>query len=164
LSPSRLLIIRLGSLGDIIHAIPAFAAIRRAMPDATVDWLVDRRHRELIDLVPGITRRLTVETRGAGSIYTAVKALRQHRYDVALDLQGLLKSAVLARLSGASKVIGFPTPLLRERAATVFYTETAGEAAPHIIDKNLSMLKAIGLRHTEVEFPIDVAENRRGSG
>ena len=78
-----------------------------------------------------------------------VSDLRRARYDVALDLQGLLKSAVLARLSGAARVIGFPPDLLRERAARFFYTETAGDLAPHVIDKNLSMLKAVGIRMPE---------------
>ena len=81
--------------------------------------------------------------------------LRRARYDVALDLQGLLKSAVLARLSGASRVIGFPPDLLRERAARFFYTETAGDVAPHVIDKNLSMLKAVGIRMPEIECPLE---------
>jgi ADP-heptose:LPS heptosyltransferase len=81
--------------------------------------------------------------------------LRRAGYDAALDLQGLLKSAIFARLSGARRVIGFPSELLRERAARVFYTETAGEAGPHVIEKNMSALKALGIRMPEVEFPID---------
>lgn len=151
----KLLIVRLGSLGDIIHAVPAAAAIRHAVPQATIDWLVDVRHRELLDLVPVVDHRIPVDTTNLGSLSSAVRELRRASYDVALDLQGLLKSAVLARLSGASRVVGFPADLLRERAARVFYTETAGEVAPHVIDKNLSMLKAIGVRMPDVAFPLD---------
>ncbi|HKY21634.1 MAG TPA: glycosyltransferase family 9 protein [Vicinamibacterales bacterium] len=151
----NILIVRLGSLGDIIHAIPAAAAIRRAHPDARIDWLVDVRHRDLLDLVPVLDRRIAVKTSGAGSVVEAVRELRTGAYDVALDLQGLLKSAVLARLSGAKRVIGFPPPLLRERAAGWFYTETAGEPAPHVIDKNLSALKPLGVRVPDVEFPLE---------
>jgi len=151
----NILIVRLGSLGDIIHAIPAAAAIRRAHPDARIDWLVDVRHRELLDLVPVIDRRIAVKTSGAGSVIEIVRELRKGAYDVAIDLQGLLKSAVLARLSGARRVIGFPAPLLRERAARLFYTETAGEPAPHVIYKNLSALKALGIRVPDVEFPLE---------
>ena len=152
---NAILIVRLGSLGDIIHAIPAAAAIRRAYPEATIDWLVDVRHRELLDLVPVITRSIAVQTGAAGSVIEAVRELRRGGYDAAIDLQGLLKSAVLARLSGARRVIGFPAPLLRERVARVFYTETAGEAAAHVIDKNLSALKAVGIRVPDVEFPLE---------
>jgi lipopolysaccharide heptosyltransferase I len=151
---TRILIVRLGSLGDIVHALPAAAAIRRAFPSATIDWLVDVRHRDLLDLVPSIDRRLTIATSGLKSVALAVSELRRADYDVALDLQGLLKSAVLARMSGAPRVIGFPPALLRERSARIFYTETAGEAGPHVIEKNLSMLQAIGIRMPGVEFPL----------
>ncbi len=152
---SSVLIVRLGSLGDIIHAIPAAAAMRRAYPQASIDWLVDARHQELLKLVPVINRRIPINTSSAGSVVGAVRELRRVRYDAALDLQGLLKSAVLARLSGASRVIGFPSELLRERGARFFYTETAGEGAAHVIDKNLSMLKAVGIRMSTAEFPLE---------
>ena len=62
-SLNRVLIVRLGSLGDIIHAIPAAAAIRRTYPNAAIDWLVDVRHRELLDLVPVIDRRIAIRDR-----------------------------------------------------------------------------------------------------
>ena len=151
----KVLIVRLGSLGDIIHAVPAAAAIRRAFPQATIDWLIDVRHRELLELVPVVDRKIPIRTNDVRSVLDVVRELRRARYDVALDLQGLFKSAILARLSGASRVVGFPSELLRERGARLFYTETAGEPAPHVIEKNMSMLKAIGIRMSEVEFPID---------
>lgn len=151
----NILIVRLGSLGDIIHAIPAAAAIRRAYPQAKIDWLVDMRHEDLLELVPAIDTRLAVRTTGAGSVVETVRDLRRRRYDIAIDLQGLLKSAVLTWLSGAKRVIGFPAPLLRERAARLFYTETYGDvAARHVIDKNLSILQAVGIRVPDVEFPL----------
>ena len=152
---SRFLIVRLGSFGDIIHAIPAAAAIRRALPQASIDWLVDVRHRALLDLVPVIDRRIAIDTGRAGSVASVIRDLRRARYDAALDLQGLLKSAVLARLSGATRVIGFNADLLRERAARFFYSDTAGDVAPHVIDKNLSILKAVGVRMPAVEFPLE---------
>jgi heptosyltransferase I len=151
---NKVLIVRLGSLGDIVHALPAAAAVRHAFPQASVDWLVDVRHRGILELVPVIDRCISVNTSSAGSLWSVLGDLRRARYDAALDLQGLLKSAVLARLSGASRVIGFPEDLLRERAARFFYTETAGDVSPHVIDKNLSMLKAIGIRMPEIEFPL----------
>jgi lipopolysaccharide heptosyltransferase I len=152
---NKILLIRLGALGDIVHAVPAAAAIRRAFPQASIDWLVGVRQREMLDLVPVVDRRISISTSSAGSLWSVVGDLRRARYDVALDLQGLLKSAVLARLSGASRVIGFPADLLRERAARFFYTETAGDATPHVIDKNLSILKAVGIRMPEIEFPLE---------
>jgi lipopolysaccharide heptosyltransferase I len=161
-TPGRILIVRLGSLGDIIHAIPAAAALRRAFPQARIDWLVDIRHRALLDLVSPIDRQLAIDTGSMGSLAQAVVELRRGRYDVALDLQGLLKSAILARLSGARRVIGFPAGLLRERVAVVFYTETGGAAfstGPHIIQKNLSMLRVLGIEHPAIEFPLEIPKS-----
>ena len=155
MNPSRILIVRLGSLGDIVHTLPAAAAIRRAFPGTGLDWLVDVRQQELLELVPVIDRRIPVNITGPRAIASIAADLRRARYDIALDFQGLLKSAVLARLSGARRVVGFPSDLLRERAGRLFYTETCGEAAPHVIDKNLSMLKAVGIRLPAVEFPLD---------
>ena len=101
---SRFLIVRLGALGDIVHAIPVAAALRRAFPSARIDWLVSAKHREILDLVPVIDRRLVINDRGdaAGgtSLVATIRELRRSRYDVAIDLQGLIKSAVLARALG----------------------------------------------------------------
>ena len=103
----RILVVRLSSLGDVVHAIPVVAALRRTFPDAEIDWLVDEQYRELVELVPVVDRTVGIRTRG-GSRWRGragvVRQLRVARYDVALDLQGLLKSAVLARLSGAARV------------------------------------------------------------
>ena len=123
---SRFLLVRLGALGDIVHAIPVAAALRRAFPSARIDWLVSAKHRELLDLVPVIDRRLVIKYRGGGggtTLVTAIRELRRSRYDVAFDLQGLIKSAVLARLSGARRVVGFSSSYLREPLARPFYTE-----------------------------------------
>jgi heptosyltransferase-1 len=123
---SRFLIVRLGALGDVVHAIPVAAALRRAFPAARIDWLVSAKHREILDLVPVIDRRLVINDRGDASggtsLLAAVGELRRSRYDVAIDLQGLIKSALLARASGAPRVLGFSSSYARERLARVFYT------------------------------------------
>src|SRR6476620_11364325 len=96
---NRVLLVRLGSLGDIVHAIPVAAALRRAYPAARIDWLVSGKHREILDLVPVVDRRLVIADRGGAQggtgVLDALRDLRGGGYDVALDLQGLVKSAVL---------------------------------------------------------------------
>src|SRR5262245_21609450 len=112
--PSSFLLVRLGALGDIVHAIPVAAALRRAFPSARIDWLVSAKHREILDLVPVLNRRIVVNDRqgtGKGSgqglhMLSAVAALRQSRYEIAFDLQGLIKSAIIARATGAGRVVG----------------------------------------------------------
>jgi lipopolysaccharide heptosyltransferase I len=165
---SRFLLVRLGALGDIVHAIPVAAALSRAFPSARIDWLVSAKHRDLLDLVPVIDRRLVIKDRGdaaAGTpLVAAIRELRRSRYDVVFDLQGLIKSAVLARLSGAPARVGFSSAYLRERLARPFYTEVydpggGGMYDPrersHVVQMNLGLLTAIGLTVPVPEFPIE---------
>jgi lipopolysaccharide heptosyltransferase I len=162
----RILIVRLGALGDIVHAIPVAAALRRAMPAARIDWLVSAKHREIVDLVPVIDKRLVIKDRGdAAGGTTLVAGLREVRrtgYDVAIDLQGLIKSAILARSSGASRVVGFCSSYARESAARLFYTEAhdpgrGGLYDPretrHVVEINLGILGLLGIRVGKPEFP-----------
>ena len=176
---TRLLIVRLGALGDVVHAIPVAAALRRAFPSARIDWLVSAKHREILDLVPVIDRRLVINDRGdasgGASLLAAIRELRRSQYDVAIDLQGLIKSALLARSSGAPRVIGFSSRYSRERAARLFYTEAhdpgrGGLYDPretrHVVDINLGVLTRVGVTTPAREFPIedvdsDAARNAR---
>lgn len=153
----RFLIVRLGSLGDVIHAIPVAAALRNRYPDAEIDWAVDPRYVDLLELVPSIDRRVAVDPRRLSNLFGALGELRRGRYDAVLDLQGLIKSAALARLAGAQRTVGFPKQHLREPAARFFYTDTpAPGAARHVIDKNLSLLTALDVPDRRVHFPITI--------
>ena len=158
--PMRVLIVRLGALGDVVHTLPVAAALGRRFPDADVDWVVDERYAALLDLVPGLDRRIVLRTRGR-SVPAAWRALfrelREVRYDVALDVQGLGKSALAARLSGARRVVGFSAPFLRERWARWLYTERADPGRPrHVVDRNLGILGALGAADRGWRFPIRV--------
>lgn len=163
---NRILVVRLGALGDIVHAIPVAAALRRAFPTARIDWLVGARNRELLDLVPVIDRRLPL---GDGlAMVAAIRDLRRARYDAAIDVQGLLKSAVLARSSGAPRVIGFARAYAREGLARPFYTEVVDPGrgglydpreTRHVVEINLSLLEPLGIRGAAVEFPIDAVHS-----
>jgi heptosyltransferase I len=149
------LIVRLGALGDIVHTVPAVAALRRAYPDARIDWVVDARHAAFADLVLPVDRIIRLEKATVNAWVDLVRRLRPYRYDVALDFQGLMKSALLARASGAARVVGFSIWHVREKGARPFYSEVgSGEFAPHVIDKNLSLLSTVGISSSEIEFPL----------
>ena len=151
----KLLIVRLGALGDIVHTVPAAAALRRACPGARIDWVVDARHASFAELVTCIDRVVPLEKPTLGAWLQLVRTLRPARYDVALDFQGLMKSALIARASGAHRVAGFSIWHLREKGARPFYSEVGdGEPAAHVIQKNLSLLSVAGINSTEVEFPL----------
>ncbi|HVH56955.1 MAG TPA: glycosyltransferase family 9 protein [Vicinamibacterales bacterium] len=153
-----ILIVRLGALGDIVHAIPAAAALRAALPSARIDWLVDAKHREILDLVTCIDRVVVLDRSTPAGWVSVTRELRGARYDAALDLQGLMKSAVLARASGAARVLGFSIWHLREKGARPFYSEsldpTRDSAHGHVIHKNLRLVEALGVRDPRIEFPL----------
>jgi lipopolysaccharide heptosyltransferase I len=168
----RFLIVRLGALGDIVHAIPVAAAIRRAVPAARIDWLVSAKHRDILDLVPVVDRRLVVNDRsdaaGGHSLWGAIRDLRRQRYDIAIDLQGLIKSALLARCSGAARVVGFASAYAREPFARLFYTDAYdpgrggiydARETRHVVDINLGLLQSLGITTGSPEFPIDHVES-----
>lgn len=152
----NVLLVRLGALGDVVHAIPAAAALRAAFPGARIDWLVEARHREMVELVTAVDRTVVVPRASLGGWTDAIRQLRQVRYDVALDFQGLLKSAVLARSSGAPRVIGFSIWHLREKTARPFYTDAPSERSDgqHVIRKNLRLLRTLGVTDDRIVFPL----------
>ena len=153
-----ILVVRLGALGDLVHALPAVAALRAAWPDARIDWLVDARYAEVLALVPILDRVVVVGARGGASVVGVLRSLRRARYDVAIDFQGLLKSAALARVSGARDVVGFATAQLRERAAGVFYTtRVQADDTGHVIRKNLSLARALGVTADVIDCPLTAA-------
>ncbi|MEW5981507.1 MAG: glycosyltransferase family 9 protein [Acidobacteriota bacterium] len=156
-----ILVVRLSALGDLVHAVPAVEALRHARPDARVDWLVDARYAAFLEHVPGLDGVMVVgaprtdaleragrsERRfgGGAGILHAVRSLRARRYDVAVDLQGLIKSAAWARLSGARRIVGFTARQVRERAAALLYTDRVDpRTGGHVIDKNLALAAALG--------------------
>lgn len=153
--------VRLGSLGDLVHALPAVARLREAFPNARIDWLVEPAHADLLRLVPVISNVIVLKGKSASGWLATTRELRANKYDLALDLQGLIKSAALARLSGAREVIGFDTKALREPAARWWYTDQVevGEGR-HVIDKNLALTTWVVAKKTSGVF-FDEKDTRR---
>jgi heptosyltransferase-1 len=162
----RLLIVRLSAMGDVIHTLPAVHALRDAFPQAHIGWLIDERWAELL-CAPGASRRgkrsalrplvdevHTVNLKAWGrspfSISTLQRAatvwndIRNTRYDVAVDLQGAMRSALLARCSNARAVYGAAEP--RESPASLWYTRKVIARGQHVIEQNLSVAQAVGER------------------
>lgn len=180
----RLLIVRLSAMGDVIHTLPAAQALRNAFPNAIIGWLIEERWAELL-CSPGTSRRglrspqrplvdwvHTVDLKGwRKSLFTVHAAeriarvwndVRSSQYDVALDLQGAIRSAVLARWSGARLIFGAAQP--RETPASLFYTRCVVVRGAHVVEQNLSIAEAFVERKLSVpamELPRDdAAENR----
>jgi lipopolysaccharide heptosyltransferase I len=165
----RILIVKLGSIGDIVHTLPALAALRAAMPQAEISWVVERRSAEILRDNPLLDRLIEVDTKAlrrglmSGETLRAprqqLRRLRASAFDVALDFQGLLKSASIARLSGARRVFGYSRAGLREPASALLLSKTvAVPRKTHVIRKALLLLEgALGVPAPEVlSFPIQV--------
>lgn len=154
----RFLIVRLGSLGDVVHAIPSAAALRAGFPNARIDWLVDPRYERLVQMVTAVDHVVALDPRaGVIRLLATIRELRRRHYSVAIDLQGLLKSAVLARLAGADRVVGFPQAHLREPLARTFYTDAPDPGhTQHVVHKNLALIAGLGVPVGEPVFPLEV--------
>ncbi len=156
-------------MGDLVHTLPAVAALKRHFPEARIDWLVESRHRDVLLDNPGVSRLIEVDTLGWRrrllsprtwrEIRESIGRIRERHYDFVLDLQGTLKSAVAAFLARSDRRIGFGASHLKERAAALFYTEcvTANGGKPHVIDRHLSLLRALNIETDERRFPISVS-------
>lgn len=158
----KALIVRLSSIGDVLHTLPALAALQRHGWEA--GWLVEPAARPLLEGQSFLCKVFGAP--GArdfrlGSASAVVTALREERYDVALDFQGLWKSAVWARLSGAQRFIGYSAPWRREPLSGVLITEPADLPLDllHVIDKNLALLRLLGIDAVGLrEFPLPATE------
>ncbi len=161
----RFLIVRLSSIGDIVHALPAAAALAESFPQAQVDWVVEKRHKLLLDGNPHLHRILELDTLGWRGHLTSsatwheigigVSDLRRTLYDAALDFQGLWKSAVVAWLSRARERIGFAERWLREPSAAVLYTQRVSPPERvHVVEENLALIERLGVRAQRWQFPL----------
>src|SRR5688572_9140727 len=164
----KILIVKHGSIGDIIHTLPSLAAIRRNMPDAEISWVAESRSAEILRGNDLIDRLIEVDTRSlrqgpiVASILPSLKEhfrkLRRQNFDIAIDFQGLMKSAAIAKLSGAKVRYGFDTASMREPASRIFLNRTAEVPQnAHVIRKNLALAAAaLGFEApaNSFEFPI----------
>jgi heptosyltransferase I len=157
----RILIVKLSSIGDVVHALPAAALIRRALPGARIAWVVERRASAILKDSPVIDGLIEIDTRAwrnqmlGGATLDEVRARLAHLrgrqgtngedgagIDIAIDFQGLLKSGLVAKASGARLRIGFATGELREKASRFFLTDQVETARfKHVIDKNLALAR-----------------------
>src|SRR6202158_1976428 len=179
-----LLIVRLSAMGDIIHTLPAATALRQAFPHATLGWLIEERWAELLctlryprsgprspqrPLVDRVHSVNTSEWRHAPFSFNTwqqmavgVSQLRATDYDAVIDFQGAVRSALLARWSGAPIVYGSTQP--RENAASMFYTRSVLPNGPHVVEQALALAGAIiptRMVEPQIEFPVDPdAENK----
>ena len=174
----RILLVRLSAMGDVIHSMPAAALLRQAFPSAHIGWIIEERWAELlcarpdaylgprssakplVDSVHTVNMKawrwapFSDETWREG--LASLRELRAAKYDVAIDLQGAIRSAVLAQIIGTPVRFGFDRP--REYAASLFYTSRVVAHGTHIIEQHVSLAAEFAKLNAgvpDIEFPRD---------
>ena len=161
----RVLVIRLSSIGDIVHALPAVAALGETFPELRIDWLVEASYATLLADNPYVRRVVTLDTlswRGGlppfavlEEMQRTLSGLRQSAYETAIDFQGLWKSALLAFLAGASQRVGLAGPWIREPGAAILYTQRVpATGRKHVVEEGLALAEHLGARVGRWQFPL----------
>lgn len=174
-SKFRLLVVRLGAMGDILHALPAVTALRRAHPHWIIDWVVEPKWRSLLASEgstgrdtgsldakqPVIDRIYFAPTKKWASNLIASETrreflalrreLRAVRYDAVIDFQGAVRSAVVGRMAGSRRLIGEVKP--RERAARLLFSERVATEGVHVIEQDFELATALAGDDLDFDLP-----------
>ncbi len=160
----RYLVIRLSSIGDIVHALPAVAALGQSFPQAEIHWLIENRYACLLAGNPYVHRVILLDTlswRGSLPPASIVKemvrtfvGLRGGNYEAVVDFQGLWKSAMIALLSGVKNRVGLAGHWLVEPSAAVLYTQRVSVAGRHVVEESLALVEHLGARVGPWQFPL----------
>lgn len=174
----RLLIVRLGAMGDILHSMPAVTALRQAHPEWTIGWAIEPQWRELfcakdgtmplvdqVHIVPAKRwARSPLSPATLGDIRRVRRELRGMQYDIAVDLQGAVRSAMVARWSKAEHVMGEAEP--REFAAKWLFDERVPTRGVHVIEQSVDVANAILRERLPMTLPLlphDAAADARAA-
>lgn len=141
-------------MGDVIHCLPAVASLKHGIPRSHVTWAIERRWAPLLDNNPYVDRVFPLDRQSMAGLRAAWRDLRAQHYDIAVDFQGLIKSALVASLARAERLFGFAKELVRERPAAWFYSVGVASGAPHVVDRYLDLAAAAGASSLLRTFPI----------
>ena len=139
-----ILVIRLGAMGDILHALPAAASLKLSFPDQKLHWLVARKWMPLLEGNPYINEIISFDRQSLTALGTCWQRLRELRPRFAVDFQGLVQSAIAGRISRPDVFFGFDKSVAREPLASVLYTRHVPVKGPHRIERNLQLAAATG--------------------
>ncbi|HSB15786.1 MAG TPA: glycosyltransferase family 9 protein [Bryobacteraceae bacterium] len=153
-SGPRILVVRLGAMGDVLHALPAVATLKHGFPNSRLSWVIAPKWAPLIEGNPFVDEAILFERKTFSGLVSAWRELRHRRFDLAVDFQGLVKSAIVASVARPDRIYGFHQSLLRERVAALFYSNRVLAQAPHVVDRNLELASAAGASSIVSAFPV----------
>jgi heptosyltransferase-1 len=157
MSEPRFLVLRLGSLGDIVHTFPAVAALREAFPASEIVWLTHPRWHLLVKSSGLVSEIRNIEPRSFPSLRGAIAQIRAGHWDAAIDYQGLWKSAALPFFGGVRRRVGFSSSTIREFGVPVLYTERVKAKTTHIAEQNGELSVRVGAPRVTAPFSLCVS-------
>jgi heptosyltransferase I len=149
----RILAIRLSAMGDVIHALPAVASLKHSFPRSKITWVIRPKWAGLLEGNPFVDEVVEMD-RSAAGVMAAVSRLRRERFEVVVDFQGLVQSALIAAWAKANKKIGLHRSQAREGFAALFYSTAVLTRSAHRVDANLELAAAAGATSVLRVFPL----------
>lgn len=149
----RVLVVKLSSLGDLFHVLPAVHCLKVGLK-AKIDWVVHPFYRDLVECFSDVDRVIPLARDvWSGAMAGNLRALRADRYDLIVDFQGILKSALAARVARGSRRIG---PSFHREGSRLFYNAVAGrrDKNRHAIEENMDVVRHLGLPILPPVFPV----------
>jgi heptosyltransferase-1 len=154
----RILVVRLGAMGDIIHTLPAVASLKNSIPGSHVSWVVEPQWEPLLEGNPYVNERILLDRDSAPALMRSRHDLQREPFDFAIDFQGLMKSALVASTAKTARIYGFDSSQVRETAAAIFYSNRISSTASHVVDRNLDLARAAGAVNPLIVFPLPAGE------
>lgn len=161
-----ILIVRLGAMGDIIHSLPGAASLKHSFPQARITWVVEPKWAPLLRGNGFVDRIVGFNRDDPATWIATMRELRTERYDLAVDFQGLFKSALVAHVARPERIAGFGAGVVRERPAGMFYSNRVLSKAVHVVDQSLDLAAGAGASNLVRAFPLPqgVREGRLPDG
>jgi heptosyltransferase I len=153
-NPDGILVVRLGAMGDVIHALPAAASLKHSFPGVPLTWAVEAAWAPILEDNPFIDRVVPIDRKRPGTWFLTRRLLCERHYSLAIDFQGLLKSAFVASLARPTRIAGFHRSQVREKAASLFYSLAVASQSVHTVDRNLDLASAAGASRLLRHFPL----------
>jgi lipopolysaccharide heptosyltransferase I len=163
---ARILVIRLGAMGDVVAALPAVASLKHSIPHSKITWVIEPKWSVLLEGNPYVDSVIHLDRRTFSGLRSAWCQLRGERFDLAVDFQGLVKSALVASAARPDRIFGFSPEYARESAASWFYSSKVPIRSYHAVERNLDLAAAAGASSILRTFPLPagVAEGTLPAG
>jgi lipopolysaccharide heptosyltransferase I len=165
----RILIIKPSSLGDIIHSLPFLKALRDAFPESFIVWVIDKNLTGVLEGNPLVNELITFDKdtwkqpanlpKTVSEMIKMIKKLRAQKYDIVVDLQGLLRSGIMTFFALSPSKIGFRHA--REGSRLFYNRAVSANGSTHAVDKNLEVAKSLGANINSIEFPLHIHDAER---